>query len=337
MIRFPAEWEPQEFIQLTWPHESTDWSSNLNEAISCFTKIAEAITRFQKLLIVCSDSSSCKRYLAHLNQNNIQYIEVESNDTWARDHGGITVFKDGKPTIYDFQFNGWGNKFPADKDNRITRSLYHRGVFKNSRYQDMNDFVFEGGAIESNGNGLLMTTIECLLSKNRNEQFSKEQIEQKLLSWFGAEKVLWLDYGFLAGDDTDSHIDTLARFIDEKTILYVSPPDENDVHFEALKNMEDQLRSFSDLENNPFNLIPLPFAPAVFDENDERLPATYANFLFVNDAVLVPVYNLDTDKAALEVFTETFPNKEIVGIDCSVLIKQHGSLHCVTMQYPPFK
>ncbi len=334
MTRFPGEWEPQEFIQLTWPHSNTDWRDYLESAYACFIKIAEAISRFQKLLIVCKDSSICMKQLSHLDQSKILFFELDSNDTWARDHGGITVFKDNNPVIYDFQFNGWGQKFPATKDNIITKQLYNKKAFRNSTYMDFNDFVFEGGGIESNGNGILLTTSECLLSKNRNEKLSRQKIELKLLNWFGASKVLWLDSGYLAGDDTDSHIDTLARFANKNTILYVSPPEKGDEHYESLIKMESQLKAFTNLDGVPFNLIPLPFPPAVYNEEGERLPATYANFLFINNAVLVPIYNLVTDSEAISTFERTFPDKEIIGIDCSILIKQHGSLHCVTMQYP---
>lgn len=237
MKRFPAEWELQEFIQLTWPHNDTDWRYYLDEVTSCFIKIAQAITRFQNLVIVCSNSKLCEKQLAHLDQTKIRYVELESDDTWARDHGGITVFKDNRPVIYDFQFNGWGNKFMADKDNRITRLLYQKGIFENSAYCDLNDFVFEGGGIESNGNGILLTTSDCLLNINRNGHLSKQEIETQLQDLFGAKKILWLNWGYLARDDTDSHIDTLARFADENTIIYVSPPEKEDEHYEALNKM----------------------------------------------------------------------------------------------------
>ncbi len=334
MTRFPAEWEPQKFIQLTWPHANTDWKDYLEEAYACFIEIARNITRFQNLLIVCKDTAICKSQVTHLDLSKIRFIELDSDDTWARDHGGITVFKENNPVIYDFQFNGWGNKFPAKKDNRITQQLFNKNVFPNAIYKDLNDFVFEGGGIESNGNGILLTTSKCLLSKNRNEKFSKEEIELKLLQWFGAKKMLWLNSGYLSGDDTDSHIDTLARFVNETTIMYVAPPSTDDEHFEDLQSMEKELRKFTDLNEKPIRLIPLPFPSAVYDKEGDRLPATYANFLFVNEAVLVPVYNLPTDSEALKIFSKTFPDKEVIGIDCSVLIRQHGSLHCVTMQYP---
>ncbi len=334
MIRFPAEWEPQAFVQLTWPHENTDWCEDLDEAYTCFIALASAITRFQNLVVVCAEEALLQKQLAHVPQERIQYVELPSNDTWARDHGGLTVFADGKPLVYDFQFNGWGQKFEAGLDNALTAALLAKGLFPGAQYQNQNDFVLEGGALEFNGAGILLTTTTCLLSKNRNEQFTQDQIEARLKQWFGLQKVLWLQSGYLAGDDTDSHIDTLARFVDENTIMYVAPPAETDEHYEALVQMEQELQSFTNLKGEAFTLVSLPFPPAVYDADGERLPATYANFLLMPQAVLVPVYGLETDAQALEVFARQFPNKEVLGIDCSVLIRQHGSLHCVTMQYP---
>lgn len=201
-------------------------------------------------------------------------------------------------------------------------------------YVDLNDFVFEGGSIESNGAGVLLTTEECLLTPTRNPQFSKSEIETYLKEKFGAHTVLWLAHGFLAGDDTDSHIDTLARFVDEHTIAYVQCCDENDLHYAELQAMEHELQAFRQPNGKPYNLIALPMTPPIFDEEGERLPATYANFLIINGAVLVPVYNCATDNEALQILQTAFPTREIVPVDCSVLITQHGSLHCVTMQFP---
>jgi agmatine/peptidylarginine deiminase len=194
--------------------------------------------------------------------------------------------------------------------------------------------VFEGGSIESNGAGVLLTTEECLLSKERNPQFSKQEIENYLKEKFGAHTVLWLSHGFLAGDDTDSHIDTLARFVDDHTIAYVQCNDENDLHYTELQAMERELQDFRMPNGKPYRLLALPMTPPIFDEDGERLPATYANFLIINTAVLVPVYNCATDAEALRILQQAFPTREIVPIDCSVLITQHGSLHCVTMQFP---
>lgn len=332
-LRLPAEWEEQAFVQLTWPHPDTDWKYCIEEAYQCFISIAKAITKHQNLLIVCHDIEFIQKQLQNIDQSKITFEQIDSNDTWARDHGGISVYNNIDTVLYDFKFNGWGLKFASNFDNQITRHLAENNFFKNRTYSPQLDFVLEGGSIESNGAGILLTTEECLLSRNRNEHLSKLEIEQKLHSLFGTKKILWLSNGFLEGDDTDSHIDTLARFVDNNSIMYIQCKDKNDVHFKALRAMEEELKFFTNLDGNKFNLIPLPHPSAIFD-NGERLPATYANFLFINNTVLVPVYNTSTDDEAIEVFRNTFPDKEIIPIDCSVLIKQHGSLHCVTMQYP---
>jgi agmatine/peptidylarginine deiminase len=333
----PAEWHTQLAVQLTWPHAGSDWADRLNEAESCFVEIAEAIAARQQLIIVCDDAIRVKKQLKESLHNNILFFECPANDTWARDHGGITVLENGKPVIYDFCFNGWGMKFAANHDNLITRQLSKHSFFEAYGYQNMNFFVFEGGSIESDGRGTLLTTSACLLSANRNDSLSQHEIEACMQQFFGADRILWLNHGYLAGDDTDSHIDTLARFCDESTIAYVQCTDRNDEHYEALKRMEEELKQFRQPNGEAYRLVPLPMAKPVYDKVDgHRLPATYANLLIINEAVLLPVYNCPTDEAAIHIMQQTFPDREIVPVDCSILITQHGSLHCVSMQYPKF-
>lgn len=334
-ILFPAEWYPQSGIQLTWPHEETDWAYMLDEVTTCYIELAREIARRERLLIVTPHPEQVKRLLQGVvDLEAVTFAQCPTNDTWARDHGGITLFCNGTPAIYDFKFNGWGLKFAANYDNLITSTLCRQGRF-NARYENRLNFVVEGGALESDGAGTLLTTSECLLSPNRNGEWSQTRIEEYLKETFGLQRVLWLDHGYLAGDDTDSHIDTLARFAPDNTIVYVQCTDPTDEHYEALRRMEEQLRTFTTLEGAPYRLLPLPMADAVYDENGERLPATYANFLIMNDAVLYPTYcQPSNDLAAAQVLEQAFPDREIVGIDCSPLIRQHGSLHCVTMQYP---
>ena len=334
-IILPSEWAQQSAIQLTWPHESTDWAYMLDEVEECFVNLAREIAARQLLLIVTPQPEQVRSRIANVvNMNNVRIVECMSNDTWARDHGGITVYVDGKPVVYDFAFNGWGLKFAACYDNLITSQLNKQAVLK-ARYENRLNFIIEGGSIESDGCGTMLTTSECLLSPNRNGEWGKEDIEQYLREAFGLEQILWLDHGYLAGDDTDSHIDTLARLAPDNTILYVRCNDETDEHYEALKAMESQLRTFTTLDGKPYRLMPLPMAQAAYDEEGERLPATYANFLIMNEAVLYPTYGVPAlDDEAARVIAEAFPGREVVGIDCQALIKQHGSLHCVTMQYP---
>ncbi len=332
--RLPAEWEPQQFVQLTFPHANTDWAPILDAALACFAEIATAISRFETVLIVCQDKTSIQPLLARANPNHIQYAEgIPSNDTWARDHGGITIIEDEKPVVLDFVFNGWGLKFPANYDNLITRHLARLSVFGASRIRH-GGMVLEGGGIESDGQGTLMVTSACLLSPNRNPHLSRRQTENALKRLFGLQQVLWLDYGYLAGDDTDSHIDTLARFCSPDTIAYVQCNDPTDEHTPALQAMEQQLATFRTLHGKPYRLVPLPLPSPCFAEDGHRLPATYANFLIINGAVLVPLYDVPQDADALNRLAGCFPGREVIGIPCRTLIEQHGSLHCVTMQYP---
>ena len=334
-IILPSEWAAQSAIQLTWPHQDTDWAYMLDEVEECFVNIAREIAARQLLLIVTPEVEAVRSRIANVvNMSNVRFVECRSNDTWARDHGGITVYDGEEPVVYDFAFNGWGLKFAACYDNLITSQLANRGVL-HARYQNRLNFIIEGGSIESDGCGTMLTTSECLLSPNRNGEWSKKEIEQYLGEAFGLSQILWLDYGYLAGDDTDSHIDTLARLAPNDTILYVRCQDEADEHYEALNAMEQQLRTFTTPDGKPYRLMPLPMAQAAYDEEGERLPATYANFLIMNDAVLYPTYGVPTlDDEAARVIAEAFPGREVVGVDCQALIKQHGSLHCVTMQYP---
>lgn len=330
--QLPPEWAPQQLVQLTWPHEQTDWVDMLDEVNQCFVDIARIIVQHEKLLVVCKDSKRIKTLLKGTDFSKITFVELPTNDTWARDHGGITVLEDGKKAIYDFAFNGWGKKFEAKLDNQITKALHEKQVFgRDVIYRNCLDFVLEGGSIESDGEGTLLTTSTCLLSDNRND-LSKEVIETRLKNYFGLHRVLWLNHGYLAGDDTDSHIDTLARFCDVSTIAYVKCEDETDEHYIELKKMEEELMQFRTVSGNFYRLIPLPMADTVYDD-EIRLPATYANFLIINDAVLVPTYQSPKDEIALKQLGQAFPDRKIIGINCLPLIKQHGSLHCVTMQY----
>lgn len=334
-IILPAEWDRQSAIQLTWPHKDTDWAYMLDEVEECFVNLAREIAARQLLLIVTPEPEQVRNRIADVvDMRNVRIVECLSNDTWARDHGGITVYVDGEPVVYDFAFNGWGLKFAACHDNLITSQLNKQGLL-HALYQNRLNFIIEGGSIESDGCGTMLTTSECLLSPNRNGEWGREDIEQYLRQAFGLSQILWLDHGYLAGDDTDSHIDTLARLAPDNTILYVRCQDENDEHYKALQAMEQQLRTFTTLDGEPYRLLPLPMAAAAYDEEGERLPATYANFLIMNDAVLYPTYGVPTlDDEAARVIAEAFPGREVVGVDCQALIKQHGSLHCVTMQYP---
>lgn len=343
---FPAEWYPQSGVQLTWPHKETDWADYLSEADDCFVRIAlEILAQGEKLIIVTPEPQRIKALVHERIPSRfipaICYYECNTNDTWARDHALLTVITEQGPELLDFRFNGWGQKFASNFDNMICRNMMGQSADSakpvlNGHYVPHLDFTFEGGAIESDGHGTLMTTTQCLLSANRNDMLSRQQIEERLLRYFHAERVLWLEHGYLVGDDTDSHIDTLARFCSYDTIAYVSSTDTADEHYTELRLMEEQLQKFRTLSGQPYNLIPLPMPAPIFDPSDgHRLPATYANFLIINRAVLMPTYaQPDTDTMAEMQLRRAFPHHDIVPIDCSILIRQHGSLHCSTMQFP---
>jgi len=333
--RLPAEWEIQDGVLMAWPHEGTDWAYMLDDVRPVFVDIIRTITRFERVLLTAPHAASAADFLskAGVDLTKVTVCEIPNNDTWARDFGPITVIYNNKPVLMDFGFNGWGLKFPANYDNLISKRLKQLGVL----LPKLNTIglVMEGGSLESDGLGTIMTTAECLLSPNRNPQLDKSEIEQALASLVGAKRVLWLNHGFLAGDDTDSHIDTLARICPDNTIVYQACDNPLDEHFEPLKLMESELKSFTAPDGSPYRLIPLPLPEARFDEQAHRLPATYANFLIINGAVLVPVYrDSENDRTALERITQAFPGREIIGIDCLPLLEQHGSLHCVTMQLP---
>lgn len=340
--RLPAEWEEQSFVQLTFPHQNSDWKEDLELVTPIFIEIVTQITRFENVLLVCQNKAETEKLFQGLDKkqfDKITFAQIDSNDTWARDHGAITVFEtssDNEEKIHlDFAFNGWGNKFEASKDNQITQNLKKENYLKDK--VDEIDFVLEGGSVESDGKGTILTTSECLLSKERNPNFSREEIEIKVKNYFGVNRILWLENGALEGDDTDAHVDTLARMCPNDTICYVAPPmDKADSHYESLQKMEKELKSLKTADDEFYNLIPLPFAEAAYhSEDNHRLPATYANFLIINNAVLVPTYeNEELDKLALSQVKKAFPNREIIGINCLPIIRQHGSLHCLTMQFP---
>ena len=329
----PAEWHTQSFVQLTWPHDGTDWAYMLDRVEECFVNIAREIASRQPLLVV---APHFPRVLEDTDfRHNIRFAACPTNDTWARDHAFITLLRnDGTPLLADFCFNGWGMKFAACKDNLINERLHRNGVLS-GEYLNRRNFVLEGGSIESDGKGTLLTTSQCLLAPNRNDTMNRREIEDYLKRTLGMQRVLWLDHGYLAGDDTDSHVDTLARFCPDDTIAYVKCTDEGDEHYAALRDMEEQLKTFRTADGRPYRLLPLPMADAVYDDDGTRLPATYANFLVINRAVLYPTYaQPENDRRAADMLRRAFPDREIVGIDCRPLICQHGSLHCVTMQYP---
>lgn len=333
--RLPAEWEAQDGVLLSWPHADSDWSDDLELVEPVFAAIAAAISHYEQVVIV---APQCELIMAAIvaaggDPDQVTLFTLPTNDTWSRDFGPITVEEGGQLRLLDFGFNGWGLKFAANHDNQMTRRLGVAGLF-GKKLPQVVGLVLEGGAIESDGAGTILTTSECLLNPNRNPHLAQREIEERLHTLLGARRILWLDHGYLAGDDTDSHIDTLARLCPHDTIAYVRCDDPQDEHYDSLQRMESQLRTFRTAAGRPYRTLPLPWPQAIYGPSGERLPATYANFLIINAAVLVPTYNCGEDDAALAVIAQAFPDRQIIGIDCSPLILQHGSLHCVTMQLP---
>ncbi|GDX47043.1 agmatine deiminase [Bacteroidota bacterium] len=330
--RLPAEWEKQDAIQFTFPHADSDWKLILEDAIQVFVDVITAILPFEKVIVVTRDIIKTKSYFKNYTSENLFFFDIDSNDTWARDHGGITVSNGLDFKILDFTFNGWGQKYDAEKDNLITEKLYLSNAFK-VPLEKIN-FVLEGGAIETDGLGTLITTRYCMQSPYRNPSFSEDQINNLLLQSFGTSNIYWLNHGYLAGDDTDSHIDTLVRFCNPTTLAYVKCDNQLDEHYDDLLKMEAELMNLVDINGNAFHLVPLPWPDACFADDGHRLPATYANFLIINGAVLLPIYNVKQDQEAVNVLSSIFPERKIIPVLCRTLIEQHGSLHCISMQYP---
>ncbi len=339
-FRLPAEWEPQDGILLAWPTAHGDWAPYLPAIEAVFIQLVAHISHYEQVVIAGDNPAKILTKLQAITlpttpvvtMGNVSCYPIATNDTWTRDCGPITVISNQQPLMYDFTFNGWGLKFPADQDNQLSQRLHSQQVF--NAHLQRQPLVLEGGSIESDGKGTLLTTSECLLSQNRNPHLSKQQLEDFFTAQCGIKNVLWLDHGYLAGDDTDSHIDTLARLCPKNTIIYTACDDPADEHYAALKKMEQQLAQFRSADGNSFTLKPLPWPQAKFDNDGQRLPATYANFLIINGAVLVPVYDDAADKQALTTIQAVFPDRHVIAIDCNAVIMQHGSLHCLTMQLP---
>lgn len=335
-IRMMAEWESCEGVLLALPAEHTDWNYILPEAQEQYRRLVKALTDAGVHCVVLTPSGKYgEEVLEGCNLEKVTLLPAEYNDTWTRDYGPISVIRGERLRALDFGFNGWGLKFASDKDNLVNLRLNERYVILPKVYRNERDFILEGGSIESDGKGTILTTSECLQSPNRNGGKTKQELGRILEERLGAEHVLWVDYGALAGDDTDSHIDTLCRIAPGNTILFTGCRNLDDEHFEDLLKMRAQLTLFRTMEGEPYNLLELPLPDAIYDEEGERLPATYANYLVTPTHVFMPTYGQPAnDRMACQIVKVAFPEHEVVPVDCTALIKQHGSLHCATMQIP---
>lgn len=306
---------------MTWPHSDTDWADTLEEVTRCYISMAREISLREKLWIVTPQPQRVKALLEGQLPGkalaNIEYFRISSNDTWARDHAFISLLReDGVRELHDFRFNAWGGKFEASLDNAINHELYTQ-LFaadeQHNTYVSQLDFELEGGSIDSDGRGTILTTAQCNLNDNRRTTGTgdEEQMTRELCQRLGAKRILWLHHGGLEHDDTDAHIDTLARFCPNDTIVYC----------EGCPQMEEELQSLRTAEGKPYRLV--------------AVPPYYANFLIMNTAVLLPFYdNNDLNQRAKTTLESVFPDREVIGINCSILLTQNGSLHCCTMQYP---
>ncbi|MFA5921469.1 MAG: agmatine deiminase family protein [Methylococcaceae bacterium] len=334
MTRFPAEWEKQSAVLIAWPHKTGDFSNRLESVEQSYSVIADTITQYQKLIIVCRDDSHQQHIQTLIsNHDHIDFIHATVNDIWVRDTVFLSVEQDGVISHLNFLFNGWGEKYQHQNDNALNHKLLNAKPFKGKAYKDI-DFILEGGSVESDGIDTILTTKQCLLNPNRNKGLTQQEIEQQLLQHLGAKRVFWLDQENLSGDDTDAHIDTLARFCSANTIAYTSCDDVDDLHYTSLKYMERQLQDLRTQAGDPYHLVPLPLPKPIYDEEGQQLPANYANFLIINHAVMAPVYGDPMDEVALKRLTDCFPQHEIIPIPCRPLVHQYGSLHCMTMQFP---
>jgi len=336
--RLLPEFSPQSGVMITWPHTDSDWRDRLDDIEPVYLELTRVISRYERVLVICFDPPHLQHVNDQLRQAGIPASAVHcqavpTNDTWVRDYGPVSVSVDNRLQLLDFTFNGWNGKYAASRDNQVSRILFDEGVFNVPGLVN-HRLVLEGGSIDTDGAGTLLTTTRCQLESARNPGMDKEALEACFRDILGIERTLWLDHGMLRGDDTDGHVDMLARFCSPHVIAYLQCTDPDDEHFEALGAMERQLRDFTTPDGIPYTLCPLPMPQPVYTEDGQRLPASYANFLIINDAVLVPVYNDPADSRALTVLQDCFPGREVVAINCLPLIQQYGSLHCATMQLP---
>lgn len=337
---FPPEWAEQSAVLLAWPYEQGDFSPWLEEVEQTYLQIALAISQRQKLILACQDRP-LRRHIENrlfglrANLQNIRLVEIPYNDIWVRDTAPLTIATPQGPKLLDFRFNGWGSKYEHGDDARFARNLYDTGVLGCAPLEAV-DFVLEGGSLETDGEGTLLTTARCLLNPNRNPHCSQSQIDRQLQAAFGLRRILWLYHGHAEGDDTDAHVDTLARFCSADTIAYTASDNPEDPAHSDLKAMEAELEKLKTTAGEPYKLVPLPIPRPILSEEGQRLPATYANFLIINGAVLAPVYDDPADAAALARLAACFPDREIISIAATPLIRQYGSIHCMSMQFPQF-
>ena len=335
--RLPAEWEPQSTVWLTWPHEAGDWGDGLDAVHACFLDLAQAIAAAQPALICACNAAWADKIAQDLQARQVDAGRIRihihaSNDVWTRDYGALSVVDaDGAGRLVDFRFNGWGGKFRADLDDALAAALRRAGWFADTPFLSL-PWIVEGGALDTDGQGTLLVRESAVRTETRNPGLDRADLEAIWREHLGVTRVHWLRHGHLQGDDTDGHIDTLARFCDPGTIAYQACDDPRDPHYAPLRAMAEELADLRTPDGQAYALIPLPMPQACFDAG-LRLPAGYANFLILNGRVLLPIYACPQDIEAQIRLAAAFPDREIIPIDCRALIRQNGSLHCATMQF----
>jgi agmatine deiminase len=335
MYKMPAEWEPHQGTWLAWPHNEEHWPGNFAPIPVVYAEIIRTIASSEKVFICVNDSAMEEAARNVLKQNNISshnviFHHIPTNSSWARDFGPIFVRDaEGNLVITDWIFNSWGGKYPPwDVDDVVPQHVGR--IFNMPVVQP--GIILEGGSIDVNGKGTLLTTEQCLLNENRNSHLNRMQIEDYLGKYLSITNVLWLKEGII-GDDTDGHIDDIARFVNSNTVVCVLEEDESDENYEILKRNFEDLKTMRDQNGKPLNVIPLPMPECVIYEGN-RLPASYANFYITNGAVMVPTFRCRQDERAIKILRELFPSREVIGIDCVDLVWGLGTLHCSTQQHP---
>jgi agmatine/peptidylarginine deiminase len=334
-LRLPAEWEPQSAVLIAWPHAETDWAARLAQVEDTYIALVAAITLFEPVVVCVADDdvqayARARLSSARIDMHRVRFVEVAYDDTWLRDSGPITLQESDGFRLLDFRFTGWGGKFEASRDDQLVEALSGTGIFLKNTRQPI-DFALEGGAIDTDGAGTLLSTWQCL--HERHPELDRPTLTAMLADWLQQDRVLWLDHGYLEGDDTDAHIDTLARFAAPDAIVFQACDDPMDSHYAELQSMADEIAALRTRNGHPYRLFPLPWAKPIVDD-DRRLAASYANFLIINGAVLMPVYGDEADARAQVVLAQAFPGRDIIPVPCRPLIWQNGSLHCITMQLP---
>ncbi|HWK54699.1 MAG TPA: agmatine deiminase family protein [Hyphomicrobiales bacterium] len=327
------EWEAVEAVLLAWPHASTDWQPWLAAIEQDYVALATAIADTAVPLILCQDAAHqahIEGLLAGRCRQAPHLVQAPYNDTWCRDYGPVAVRREGQLTLLDFQFKGWGDKYDARLDNGINQRLaaLWQAPLVTVEYE------LEGGSIETDGQGGLLTTAHCLLDSNRNKGYDKPAVEALVLGQLGLERIQWISEGALLGDDTDSHIDNLVRYCGEGTIAYLACSREDDVHHAGLAAMREQVLALRRRDGSPYRCVAIELPEARFEETGARLPASYVNFLILNERVLVPVFGCSQDALALDALAGCFPDKTLVPVPGGNLIRQFGGPHCATMQLP---